>query len=238
MAAQLSEKSWPKVIFFDAMGTLFGLKSSVGEIYQQFALKQGVETDAKSLNEAFISSYKIAPSLAFSADSFEETSQQEFLWWKNVVKMTFQRVEALDSFSDFTDCFQEIYDYFATNKPWYIYSDVIPCLEYWQEQKVSLGIISNFDSRLISVLKALDLEHFFSSITISSVAGFAKPDQNIFEIALNKHGLSPGQAWHIGDSKNEDYLGAKNMGIHAFWLNRDLHSVNIENQLPNLSSLG
>lgn len=238
MTAQLSEKPLPKVIFFDAMGTLFGLKSSVGVIYQQFALKQGVKTDAKSLNEAFISSYKIAPSLAFSANSFAETSQREFLWWKNVVEMTFQQVEALDSFSDFTDFFQEIYGYFATEKPWYIYPDVIPCLEYWQEQKISLGIISNFDSRLISVLKALDLEHFFTSITISSVAGFAKPDQNIFEIALKKHGLSPNQAWHIGDSKNEDYLGAKNVGIHAFWLNRDLHSVNIENQLPNLSSLG
>ena len=235
---QSSNPTLPKVIFFDAMGTLFDLKSSVGEIYQYFASKQGIKVDAKSLNKAFITSYKAAPSLAFSATQSHELAQQEFIWWKNVVQMTFEQVEVLDEFSNFTEFFTELYNYFATKKPWYIYPDVLPCLKYWQQQEIDLGIISNFDSRLIAVLKALDLEHFFTSITISSVAGFAKPEQNIFDIALKKHGLVPQEAWHIGDSKNEDYIGAKNVGINAFWLNRDYHLVNIKNQLPNLSSLG
>ena len=245
MTPDLSNNSLPKVIFFDAMGTLFDLKSSVGEIYQQFAWQYGVETDAQSLNEAFLYSYKTAPDLAFSPTKSNgmtlanySLAEQEFIWWRNVVQITFQRVEVLDQFSDFTEFFTELYNYFSTKKPWYIYSDVVPCLKYWQQQKVSLGVISNFDTRLIKVLKALDLERFFTSITISSVAGFAKPDQNIFEIALKKHNFRAEQAWHIGDSKNEDYLGAKNMGIRAFWLNRDSYLVNIENQLPNLSSLG
>jgi len=229
---------FPKVIFFDAMGTLFGLKTSVGEIYQQFALQHGVGTDAKSINNAFINSYKNSPILAFSATELSSISQQEFLWWKNVVQITFEQVGVLNQFSDFTEFFQEIYSYFATKEPWYIYPDVLPCLQYWQQKKVQLGVISNFDTRLMAVLKALDLERFFTTITISSVAGFAKPDQNIFEIALNKHGLIAKEAWHIGDSKDEDYQGAKNMGINAFWLNRDGYSLNIENQLPNLSSLG
>ena len=232
------DQSHPKVIFFDAMGTLFDLKSSVGEIYQQFALKHGVKTDANSLNKAFIKSYQAAPSLAFSLHESQTFSQQEFMWWKSVVQMTFMQLEVLDRFGNFTDFFQELYQHFATNKPWYIYPDVVPCLQYWQQQKVELGVISNFDSRLITILKALDLEQFFTSTTISSVAGFAKPDHNIFKIALNKHGIVARQAWHIGDNKNEDYLGAKNTGIHAFWLNRNCDFGNIENQLPNLSSLG
>lgn len=238
MTPKLSTNPLPKVIFFDAMGTLFDLKSSVGEIYQQFALKYGVQTDVEHLNKAFINSYQSAPSLAFFPEASQTIAQQEFIWWKNVVQMTFEQVEVLEKFSDFTDFFTELYNYFASKKPWYIYSDVIPCLQYWQQQKVQLGIISNFDGRLITVLKALDLEHFFTSITISSIAGFAKPDRNIFDMALKKHGFVAQQAWHVGDSKNEDYLGAKNTGINAFWLNRDHYSVNIENQLPNLSSLG
>ncbi|MCC0176124.1 HAD-IA family hydrolase [Waterburya agarophytonicola K14] len=238
MKPQLFNDSLPKVIFFDAMGTLFDLKSSVGEIYQQFALKYGVEINAIELNNAFVDSYQAAPSLAFPTTELDTLVRQEFIWWKNIVQKTFERVEVLDLFSDFTEFFQELYYYFASEQPWYIYPDVIPCLQYWQKQKIQLGIISNFDSRLITVLKALDLEHFFTSVTISSSAGFAKPDQDIFQIALKKHGFTAQQAWHIGDSKNEDYLGAKNMGIHAFWLNRDGHSLNLENQLPNLSSLG
>ncbi len=238
MTTKLSTDSLPKVIFFDAMGTLFDLEKSVGEIYQQFALKYSVKTDVESLNKAFIKSYQAAPNLAFPPKTSQTIAQQEFIWWKNVVQMTFKQVEVLDEFSNFTDFFTELYNHFASKKPWYIYSDVIPCLQYWQQRKVQLGVISNFDSRLITVLKALDLEHFFTSITISSIAGFAKPDRNIFDLALKKHGFIAQQAWHVGDSKNEDYLGAKNTGIHAFWLNRDRYSVNLENQLPNLSSLG
>ena len=238
MKPNFSDNILPKVIFFDAMGTLFNLKISVGEIYRQFALQHGVEIDAEKLNQAFIKSYQAAGGLAFATTELNHRLEQEFLWWKNVVQTTFESIEVLNKFSNFTDFFQELYVHFATKKPWYIYPDVVPCLEYWQQQKVELGVISNFDSRLLTILKTLDLEHFFASVTISSVAGHAKPDRNIFEIALTKHNFTAQQAWHIGDSKNEDYLGAKNIGIHAFWLNRNGDLVNIKNQLPNLSSLG
>lgn len=238
MRSQSFSHPVPKVIFFDAMGTLFDLKKSVGEIYQQIAAKHGVVTDAISLNQGFIQSYQTAPNMAFSETKSQTITEQEFMWWKNVVQMTFEQVGTYDKFSNFTDFFQELYDYFASIQPWYVYSDVVPCLEYWQQQQVQLGVISNFDTRLIPILKALNLEPFFSSITISSLAGFAKPDQNIFDLALNKHGFKAQQAWHVGDSKNEDYFGAKNMGINAFWLNRKGDLMNIENQLPNLSSLG
>ena len=114
----------------------------------------------------------------------------------------------------------------------------MPALENLRSQNIEMGVISNFDTRLIKVLKLLDLEQFFASITISSQAGFAKPDQNIFKQALTKHDTIAKQAWHIGDSIAEDYQGAKAAGIKALWLNRQRLSENIENQLPNLSSLG
>jgi putative hydrolase of the HAD superfamily len=220
------------------MGTLFELTSSVGEIYQKFASKYGVKIDAKILNQTFVKSYQAAPPLAFPAQELEIVAQQEFLWWKNVVQKTFLQAEALTNFSNFTDFFSELYAYFTSKEPWYIFPDVIPCLQNCQRQGIELGVISNFDSRLNQVLKALDLEQFFTSITISSIAGFAKPDQDIFKIALKKHGFNAQQAWHIGDSLKEDYQGAKNLGINSFWLNRNFYLLSTENQLPNLCSLG
>ncbi len=238
MTLSSSTQNLPKVIFLDAMGTLFDLKSSVGEIYQEYALKYGVKVDAKLLNSAFINSFKSAPPLAFSTTELELIKQQEFAWWKNVVQITLAQIGVLENFSNFADFFEDIYLYFATKEPWYIFSDVIPTLQLWQQQGIQLGVISNFDTRLITVLKLLKLEQFFTSLTISSVAGFAKPNQKIFEIALKKHYITAKQAWHIGDSLIEDYQGAKNAGISSFWLNRDSFSLDIENQLPNLSSLG
>lgn len=86
---ELPTKTLPKVIFFDAMGTLFELKTSVGEIYQQHALKYGVEADDKMLQNAFIQSFKSAPPLAFSTTELWQIKQQEFDWWKILVKSTF-----------------------------------------------------------------------------------------------------------------------------------------------------
>lgn len=229
----------PQVIFLDAMGTLFSIKESIGTIYQAIAKNYGVTVNASSIDRAFADSFKIAPPLAFDVtENEQQIYQQEFNWWKKVVRQTFDRLEKLSDFTDFPLFFNELYTYFATDKPWYIYPDVVPCLQNWQQQGIQLGIISNFDSRLYKVLKLLKIRHFFDSITISSEAGFAKPDPNIFQIALKKHNCISQQAWHIGDSFTDDYQGALAAEIKSFWLNRFQPSVKHENQLPNLISLG
>jgi putative hydrolase of the HAD superfamily len=235
---ELPSDSLPKVIFLDAMGTLFELKNTVGEIYQQYADKYGVKADPAAIEQAFIDSFKSAPPLAFSRAELPQIKQQEFNWWKQVVSATFTQLGLFKNFADFDAFFSEIYHYFGTGEPWYIFPDTIDSLTRWSDRNIELGIISNFDSRLLEVLNCLDLDQFFTSITISSTAGFAKPDANIFHLALSKHHLAAHQAWHIGDSVTEDYIGAKNAGFRSFCLNRSGHLLNIENQLPNLWTLG
>ncbi|GAB4535470.1 MAG: HAD family hydrolase [Pleurocapsa sp.] len=218
----------PKVIFLDAMGTLFGLRNSVGEIYSAIASNYRVKADAYQIEKAFINSFKTSPPLAFSSlQQQEEITQQEYLWWRKIVQKTFSQLELLEQFTDFEAFFKELYYYFATSEPWYVYPDTIPTLQKWQQKNIQLGVISNFDSRLYQILELLELKSFFQSITISSLAGFAKPDPNIFTIALAKHHCFSEQVWHIGDSFTEDYQGAKKAEIKSFWLNRsELSRVN------------
>lgn len=117
--------------------------------------------------------------------------------------------------------FTELYQHFATADPWFIYPDVLPTLKRWHQLGIELGVLSNFDSRLYSVLQALDLAQFFTSVTISTEVGAAKPDPQIFAVGLNKHNCPAQLAWHIGDSLKEDYQGAKAAGLRAVWLKRD-----------------
>ena len=212
----------PKVIFFDAVGTLFGVKDSVGAVYYAIAKKYGVEGDPKTIDAAFYQSFTQASSLAFAITNPQNIPQQEFTWWKNLAITTFSKAGLLNNFTDFDTFFQELYVHFSTEKPWYIYQDVIPCLNNWQQQKVTLAIISNFDTRLYSVLKALKLD--------------AEP--KIFTEALAKHNCSSQEAWHIGDSFTDDYQGANAMGITGFYLKRGYNTDIKKNQLPNLNSLG
>jgi putative hydrolase of the HAD superfamily len=212
----------PKVIFLDAVGTLFGVKDSVGEVYSAIARHWGVEISAADLDRAFIKSFK-----ASTPPVFPEINQQplalrdaEYQWWSAIAVKTFTEVKVINRFVDFEKFFAQLYEHFATAQPWYIYNDVLPALINWQEKEIELGIISNFDTRLDRVLESLDLKRFFRSITISSVAGAAKPDSHIFMKALATHNYNPDRAWHIGDSLTEDYYGAMSVGIKSFWLDR------------------
>ena len=210
----------PKVIFLDAVGTLFGVRGSVGEIYSAIAEQAGVITDPELVNQAFYQKFKAASSPAFPGVPAEQIPELEFQWWEAIAKQTFATVGVLEQFTNFSSFFAQLYAYFASSQPWYVYPDVIPALQQWQQQGIELGIISNFDSRLHAVIELLELRSYFSSITISSITGSAKPDRQIFLSALNQHHCHPHQAWHIGDSLKEDYYGSKALGIRAFLIER------------------
>lgn len=210
----------PKVIFLDAVGTLFGVQGSVGEIYGKLAHQAGVAVEPRLLNRAFIKSFQAAPKPVFPGIPVAEIPQHEFAWWQAIATQSFERVGALQKFADFPSFFAKLYAYFATAEPWFIYADVLQALEDWQAQGIELGVLSNFDSRLYTVLEVLDLAKFFTSVTISTEVGFAKPDAQIFIAGLQKYPHAAQDAWHIGDSFVEDYQGAKAAGLGAIWLKR------------------
>lgn len=210
----------PKVIFLDAVGTLFGVRGSVGDVYSAIAQQFDVKVPATTLNQAFKEAFACAPPLAFPGNDPDDIPECEFEWWRVIALRTFKQAGVLDQFDDFTDFFDELYNYFATAEPWFIYPDVVPALEAWRRIGIQLGILSNFDSRLNFVLEALGLDEFFTSVTISTEVGAAKPDKQIFMSALQKHHCQPQEAWHIGDSFQEDYQGAKAAGLRAILLER------------------
>lgn len=210
----------PKVIFLDAVGTLFGVRGSVGEIYSAIAREFGVEVEGDCLERAFYQSFRASTPLTFPGVRLTEIPEREFQWWQAISKSTFEKAGAIEQFKDFNAFFTRLYGHFATPKPWYVYSDILPALEKWREQKIELGIISNFDSRLHAVLEGLELRKYFQSITISSSIGVAKPNPDIFHKALEKHHCEPCHAWHIGDNLKEDYEGANAAGLRAILLKR------------------
>ncbi len=210
----------PKIIFFDAVGTLFDVRGTVGEIYTQFAHQVGLVVDAQQLNTAFIQSFRAAPRAAFASAHPQALPRLEYEWWRAVARQSFEIVGALSELEDFDAFFQPLFTYFETAAPWTLYPETLKTLNALQALGIELAIISNFDSRLYTVLQVLDLDSWFESVTISTQIGAAKPDNAIFEAALAKHQALPAQAWHVGDSWTEDYAGSTAVGLRGVWLNR------------------
>jgi len=213
----------PQVIYLDAVGTIFGVRGSVGEQYAKVAIDFGVKLDEQAINQAFYQSFQSAPRIAFPNLPQAEIPIAEYEWWRSLAEQTFSQTGDFVKFANFDQFFKQLYAYFASAEPWIIYQDTLVALDRWQQQGIALAVLSNFDSRIYSVIEALGIGNYFQSITISTEVGAAKPETLIFETALTKHQLerSPDFAWHIGDSFSEDYEGATAVGINAFWLNRD-----------------
>lgn len=68
----------PKVIFLDAVGTLFGVRGSVGEVYGAIAQGFGVVTEPKALNLAFYQSFKESEPLVVPGLAAEKILDREF----------------------------------------------------------------------------------------------------------------------------------------------------------------
>jgi putative hydrolase of the HAD superfamily len=214
----MTDTPLPQVIFLDAVGTLFGVAGSVGEIYADMAHRHGVTVDPKAVNQAFFRTFKATPEMAFPGCDPATIPEREYQWWRVLAQQTFSSAGVIDQFVDFDSFFSDLYAHFATAAPWEVYADVPVALQRWQRRGIELGVISNFDSRLYNVLEALHLADFFQSVTLSSEAGAAKPNPHIFNVAIQKHRCDPAQAWHLGDSEVEDFHGAKGAGLWGVWL--------------------
>ncbi|WP_232275191.1 HAD family hydrolase [Paenibacillus sp. 481] len=69
-------------------------------------------------------------------------------------------------------------------------------------------------------LEAGNLHHYFDALIISDEVGYWKPDLQIFQTALQQLSLNTDEVLFVGDSLNDDYLGAVNAGIDFCYYNR------------------
>ena len=207
-----------QMVFFDAAGTLFDVRGSVGEIYARFAARYDKYVKAEDLQHEFVRRFRKQPPMAFARELGRiERSQCEQDWWRNLVRDVFAR---FGEFPRFEEYFLEIFEFFRRAEAWELFDDVRPTLAALRARGLGLGLLSNFDTRLYDVLEGLQLRTYFDAVYISTEVGAAKPEVEIFEIALAQHHLAPAQALHVGDRWQEDVQGATAAGLQAVWLNR------------------
>jgi putative hydrolase of the HAD superfamily len=200
-----------KLILFDAAGTLFHPRELIGASYARIARKYGVKASTAEVSGAFRRVFRDAPGLAFDGGrSAAELSELEYQWWHNLVAACFA---GLGRFTDFDSYFKELFEFFADPSNWRLMPDTEVTLTRLREQGLELGIVSNFDFRLYRLLEGLGIARHFSSITISSEAGYAKPSPEIFKIALERHRVGAAESLHVGDSEPLDIRGATAAGI-------------------------
>jgi putative hydrolase of the HAD superfamily len=226
-----------KVIFFDVAGTLIHVHGSVADIYLRHAEKFGVQRSPEllaSVKTAFARAFADAPPPVFAVNDPKEIKQCERLWWFDVVHNVWYRVGMFERFDEY---FEDVFEAFGGPSYWTLYPETPGVLKNLKEQGYEIGIVSNFDSRLFTVLRGLGVADLFDTVTISSLAHAAKPAPRIFQTALDKHAMDPEDAVHVGDSLRDDVEGARKAGLHAVLIERDFQLGSSASNVPTIQSL-
>jgi len=93
----------------------------------------------------------------------------------------------------------------------------LPCLEKLHK-KFRLGCISNNWGNTAGWCQEFQFDRYFETMIDSTVVGYSKPDQHIFQAALNELQLPPEACVYVGDYYTSDIQGAAAAGLTPVWI--------------------
>ena len=93
---------------------------------------------------------------------------------------------------------------------------VVDALRFLRGHGLELAVVANFDLTLADRLDRLGLRSWFSAVITPAEAGASKPNPAMFELALERLGVRPERALHVGDGA-VDEEGARAAGMHFAW---------------------
>jgi putative hydrolase of the HAD superfamily len=87
--------------------------------------------------------------------------------------------------------------------------------------RLPLALVTNGPARLQRAkLAQTGIEDYFDVIVDSETVGIGKPSPEMFEVALRKLGVKPGDAAMIGNDLARDVAGARAAGVRPIWVHR------------------
>ncbi len=197
-----------KAVFFDAVGTLIHPMPSAGEVYAQVGRDFNSRLGADEVRRRFGAAF--AEQEARDARVGHRTSESRELGrWREIV------AAVLDDVPDRKGCFEALYEHFARPASWRVEAGAGRLLRGLTEGGYKVGVASNFDHRLRSVLVGLGEIPAPEHLLISSEVGWKKPSVEFFGLLCADADLTPSEILFIGDDEENDFAGAREVGMHA-----------------------
>ncbi|KAK9726014.1 hypothetical protein RND81_05G184700 [Saponaria officinalis] len=201
-----------KALFVDAVGTLLVPAQPMAQIYRQIGEKYGV----KITEDEILCRYRWA---------YEQPWGRSRLRYVDDGRPFWQYIVASSTGCSDTQYFEELYNYYMTDKAWELCDqNAEKVFQALRNAGVKVAVVSNFDTRLRPLLKALNCEHWFDALAVSAEVAAEKPNPTIFLKACDLLEVKPEDAVHVGDDRRNDIWGARDAGCDAWLWGSDVHS--------------
>ncbi|MEX0703426.1 MAG: HAD-IA family hydrolase [Planctomycetales bacterium] len=210
-----------RAVAFDAVGTLIFPDPPVAAVYGEIGKRHGSQRAGDDVARRFRDAFALAE---------RETPTDRAAWdrpdvlrcdepgerarWGTIV------ATVLDDADDPQACFDELFAHFARPAAWTVYPDVMECLAELKARGYRTAVASNFDARLVRLLRDLPGLQDVDVPLISSLVGYRKPSRFFYDAAAAALRLPPQELLVVGDDWENDVEGARRAGLQAVFLDR------------------
>jgi putative hydrolase of the HAD superfamily len=196
-------------IVFDAVGTLIYPDPPAATVYHQIGARFGSKVPTAMISARFRQALDLEDERD-RALGLRTSEARERERWQNIV------ARVLPDVSDPDACFLELFSHFSRPCAWRCDSDAAATLERLASQGYGLGLASNYDSRLASVVVGLaDLRWLLDHVVISSEVGWRKPAVQFFTAVTQRMKCPRDRILFVGDDLVNDFQGAQAAGLRA-----------------------
>lgn len=216
-------------VFFDAVGTVIFPTPTASIVYTQLAARHGLTLDPADVKARLWQQFRVEEA-ADLEHNWMTDEQREEARWRAIV------FAAIDGATE--DMFQELYQHFAQPSAWTVPPAAAACIARLHARGVKLGLASNYDSRLVSVVDGSPaLLPLRKRLVISSLVGVRKPGRGFFEEVIGVAGCDPADILFVGDDVENDYDGAIAAGLNAVLLDEHDKHPDIPRRVRSLDEL-
>jgi putative hydrolase of the HAD superfamily len=206
-----------EIVFLDAGETILHAHPSFPELFAQTCERHGHHVDPDEVAPVLFGMVRdmgsVAAEIGVVAPS--TSSAGSFALWTHIYRRCLDGLGIDDPVLP-----EELYKVFSNTATYRLYPDALPAVEALRADGYRIGLISNFEGWLEEMLIELKAGDIFEISVISGLVGVEKPDTRIYEIALEKAGVAPAAAVHVGDSVRLDAEPAAAVGMRAVLLDR------------------
>lgn len=206
-----------RAVFFDVGNTLLYPHPSVSEVCRQVLAVEGHVHDASAIDAVMPLVDEFYEDRYRTDDTFWTDESETSQVWVGMYSLLCRRLGIADESERIA---RRVYDEFGDPGRWRAYADVEPAFERLSTIGLQLGIISNWDRRLSSLIEGVGLGGYLSTVVSSAEVGLHKPDPRVFELACRRLGVTPRQAAHVGDHYYADIVGASAVGMIPVLIDR------------------
>lgn len=173
--------------------------------------------DMTHMNQAYIR-FRHYSDIGFPRVMTGEWTTEYFRFWR--CKETLLEFGYHEIDEEMGNHFQEVYEHELENIT--MLDEMRMTLDFLKEKNVRMGIITNGPTEhQLKKVKKLGLYDYVDPkhVIVSQATGFQKPEKEIFNLAAEQFDMNPSMTLYVGDSYDNDVMGAFNSGWHSMWFN-------------------